>query len=66
MTQEAAEKYSHAMMSLAGQARSVVRDLNPKVTFISCLKVEINIYILEWASLSSCASKETWNYGCFW
>lgn len=30
MTQEMAEKYSAAMMSLAAQARSVVRDLNPK------------------------------------
>ena len=32
MTQEVAEQYSEAMISLAGQARSVVRDLNPKVT----------------------------------
>lgn len=31
MTQEKAEQYSEAMMSLASQARSVVRDLNPKV-----------------------------------
>lgn len=32
MTQEVAEQYSEAMISLAGQARSVVRDLNPKVS----------------------------------
>lgn len=31
MTQETAEQYSEAMMSLSSQARSVVRDLNPKV-----------------------------------
>jgi dynein light chain roadblock-type len=31
MTQEKAEQYSEAMMSLSSQARSVVRDLNPKV-----------------------------------
>ena len=31
MSQEVAEQYSEAMISLAGQARSVVRDLNPKV-----------------------------------
>lgn len=31
MTQEKAEQYSEAMMNLASQARSVVRDLNPKV-----------------------------------
>ncbi|CAE7496386.1 DYNLRB1, partial [Symbiodinium microadriaticum] len=30
MTQETAEQYSEAMMSLSSQARSVVRDLNPK------------------------------------
>ena len=30
MTQEAAEKYAHSMMSLTSQARGVVRDLNPK------------------------------------
>jgi len=38
MTQEVAEQYSEAMISLAGQARSVVRDLNPKVRTvgISC------------------------------
>eukprot|EP00604_Paraphysomonas_vestita_P001818 CAMPEP_0174821656 /NCGR_PEP_ID=MMETSP1107-20130205/9165_1 /TAXON_ID=36770 /ORGANISM="Paraphysomonas vestita, Strain GFlagA" /LENGTH=70 /DNA_ID=CAMNT_0016038937 /DNA_START=146 /DNA_END=358 /DNA_ORIENTATION=+ len=30
MTQEKAEQYSEAMMNLASQARSVVRDLNPK------------------------------------
>jgi dynein light chain roadblock-type len=40
MTQEVAEQYSEAMISLAGQARSVVRDLNPKVTlFYSILLV---------------------------
>ena len=33
MSQEVAEQYSEAMISLAGQARSVVRDLNPKVSF---------------------------------
>lgn len=42
MTQETAEKYSASMMSLASQARSVVRDLNAKVmasivTFILCV-----------------------------
>ena len=30
MTQEAAERYAHSMMSLTSQARGVVRDLNPK------------------------------------
>jgi dynein light chain roadblock-type len=30
MTQEKAEQYSEAMMNLSSQARSVVRDLNPK------------------------------------
>ena len=30
MTQEDAETYAHYMMSLANQARSVVRDLDPK------------------------------------
>lgn len=34
MTQEKAEQYSEAMMNLASQARSVVRDLNPKVTLL--------------------------------
>jgi dynein light chain roadblock-type len=32
MTQEIAEKYAESMMSLASQARGVVRDLNPKVS----------------------------------
>ena len=32
MTQEVAEKYAESMMSLASQARGVVRDLNPKVS----------------------------------
>lgn len=31
MTQELAEQYARSMMELAFQARSVVRDLNPKV-----------------------------------
>lgn len=31
MSQDLAEKYSASMISLAMQARSVVRDLNPKV-----------------------------------
>ncbi len=34
MSQEQAEHYAQAMISLAGQARGAVRDLNPKVNII--------------------------------
>ena len=34
MSQDLAEKYSASKISLASQARSVVRDLNPKVPLL--------------------------------
>ena len=41
MPQELAERYSETMISLASQARSVVRDLNPKVCQYIC---EITVF----------------------
>lgn len=45
MTQEKAEQYSEAMMNLASQARSVVRDLNPKVTLLLLLILISHLFI---------------------
>ena len=36
MPQDVAELYASNMMSLATQARGVIRDLNPKVCVIEC------------------------------
>lgn len=45
MTQEKAEQYSEAMMSLASQARSVVRDLNPKVFVSDSSNLDVSFYL---------------------
>lgn len=47
MSQEAAEKYAQAMIGLSFQARSVVRDLNPKVASCLLMRQPISIYLLQ-------------------
>ena len=46
MTQETAVQYADCMMSLASQARGVVRDLNPKVSTVSVISTVFSKFLV--------------------
>jgi hypothetical protein len=81
MSQEVSEKYADMMMSLALQARGVVRDLDPKVCsfkvfkYVSCIylnsiaitkfRCRSSIYCVEWVTLPTIENKKAWSPRCF-